>query len=96
MAIARAKLEADMPEQTCPKCGNRFPTGEGWAKSAVSLLIPAPAVPDMATQLRCPDCHHLFADSDIRYLAASRFQLPRVVFIVACLGLVIWAIYQVA
>jgi RNA polymerase subunit RPABC4/transcription elongation factor Spt4 len=70
-----------MAEQTCPKCGTHFLTGEDWAKSAVSLLIPAPAVPDMATQLRCLHCHHLFADSDICRLAipaATRYLRSRV------------------
>jgi hypothetical protein len=87
--------EASMEEQTCPKCGTRFPTSEGWAKTAVSLTIPAPAVPDMATQVRCPKCHHLFADSEVRHLAASHSRVPRVLVIVACLILVVWAIRRV-
>jgi len=33
--------------------------------------MPAPAVPDMATQVRCPRCGLLFADGDIRYLHAN-------------------------
>jgi uncharacterized C2H2 Zn-finger protein len=83
-----------MEEQTCPKCGTKFPTSEGWAKAVVSLLIPAPAVPDMATQVRCPHCHHLFADGEVRYLASSRSKVSRVLVILACLSLVVWAVYQ--
>ena len=83
-----------MAEQTCPKCGTRFPVSDGWAKSAVSLLIPAPAVPDMATQVRCPHCDHLFADGEIRHLAAPRLKLSRVFLILVCLGLVIWMAYR--
>ena len=81
-----------MEEQTCPKCGTRFPTSDGWAKSAVSLLVPAPAVPDMATQVRCPHCDHLFADGDVRYLDASPSRVSRVLIILVCLSLVVWAV----
>ena len=83
-----------MEEQTCPKCGTKFPTSDGWAKSAVSLTIAAPAVPDMATQVRCPQCHHLFADGEVRHLAASRLKVSHVLVILACLAFVAWAIYQ--
>jgi hypothetical protein len=83
-----------MEEQTCPKCGTKFPTGDGWAKTAVSLTIAAPAVPDMATQVRCPHCHHLFADGEVRHLAASRPKVSRALVILACLTFVAWAIYQ--
>lgn len=84
-----------MAEQTCPRCGTRFPTSDGWAKSTLSLLIPAPAVPDMATQVRCPHCHHLFTDSDIRHLAPAS-RISRAAFVVACVALVAWAVYQVS
>jgi hypothetical protein len=83
-----------MAAQTCPKCGTQFPTSEGWAKSAVSVLIAAPAVPDMATQVRCPHCHHLFADGEVRHLASSPPKASRVLFILAFFGLVVWAVFQ--
>ena len=79
-----------MADQTCPKCGTRFPTGDGWPKAAVSLLIPAPAVPDMATQVRCPRCHYLFADGEIRYLATSRFKVARIFLAIALVGVLLW------
>lgn len=83
-----------MEEQTCPKCGTTFRTSDGWAKTAISLTIPAPAVPDMATQVRCPQCHHLFSDGEVRHLAASRSKVARVLVILACLAFGAWAIYQ--
>jgi uncharacterized C2H2 Zn-finger protein len=83
-----------MEERTCPKCGTQFPTSEGWAKAAVSVLIPAPAVRDMATQVRCPHCHHLFADGEIRQLSSSRFKVSRVLVVVAVISVVVWVIYQ--
>ena len=87
-------LGGDMAEQTCPKCGTQFSTSDGWAKAAVSLLIPAPAVPDMATQVRCPHCQHLFADGEIRHLSSSRSKVFRVLVAVAAVGVVVWAVYQ--
>jgi transcriptional regulator NrdR family protein len=80
-----------MAEQTCPKCGTRFSTGEGWAKAAMSVLSQAPAVPDMATQVRCPHCQHVFAE--VRNIAPSS-NVSRLLFILACLPAVIWALYQ--
>jgi rubredoxin len=61
--------EAVMATLQCPKCDYKFEADHGFAKTAVSTLIPAPAVPDMATQVRCPNCRHLFADSEVRYLS---------------------------
>jgi uncharacterized C2H2 Zn-finger protein len=63
--------EAQMATLKCPRCDAEFPGGEGWAQSAVSTLIAAPAVRDMATQVRCPKCHHFFAGDDIRLLRSS-------------------------
>lgn len=50
-----------MSRLQCPNCGAFVDSSEGWAKAALSTLMPAPAVPDMATQLRCPGCHAVFA-----------------------------------
>ena len=51
----------------CPQCDSRVPACERWAQVAVSTLIAAPAVPDMATQVHRPNCRHLFAESEIRH-----------------------------
>ena len=80
-----------MAEQTCPKCGTQFSTSEGWAKAAMSVLSQAPAVADMATQVRCPHCHYVFAE--VRNIAPSS-KVSRILFILACLAAVVWALYQ--
>jgi uncharacterized C2H2 Zn-finger protein len=56
----------------CPKCDSTLSAGDGWAKTAVAMLMPAPAVPDMASVVRCPKCRHVFTDAEIRYLGAAR------------------------
>jgi ribosomal protein S27E len=83
-----------MAEQTCPKCGSKIPTSEGWAKATVSLLIPAPAVPDMATQVRCPHCQHLFAEGEVRYLSSSDSRFSRVLAIIVVAVVLGYAVYQ--
>jgi endogenous inhibitor of DNA gyrase (YacG/DUF329 family) len=61
-----------MAEQECPKCGATVSAKDGWANSAVStLFMIGPAVHDMATQVRCPQCQHLFTESEVRYRRAS-------------------------
>ena len=81
-----------MANQQCPKCGTHFPVTDGWARGAVSLLIAAPAVPDMATQVRCPNCNYLFADSEVRYLDSSGQR--RLMFLIALLlALLFWTVF---
>jgi hypothetical protein len=63
---------------------------DAWAKGALSLLIPAPAVPDMATQARCPKCQHLFSEGEIRYLRTVR---PRGIKLIV-LAVLVWAVYE--
>jgi len=63
-----------MSDLQCPKCDFRFPAegrGHRFAQVALSTLMAAPAVPDMATQVRCPNCHALFSEGDVRYLRAG-------------------------
>jgi len=82
-----------MENQECPKCGAHFPTNDGWAKNALSTLSPFPAVRDMATQVRCPKCGHVFAESDVSY---SRPPLPmglKILLTLLGVGVLIWAIY---
>jgi uncharacterized C2H2 Zn-finger protein len=80
-----------MAEQTCPKCGTSFPLADGWAKAAVSLTIQAPAVRDMATQVRCPHCGYVFADSETRYLQPPRLRVLGILLVVAVIALMAWA-----
>ena len=80
-----------METRTCPRCGSEVPTSSGWAKSAVSLLMQAPAVPDMATQLRCPMCHYLFTDADVRHESASSWRVLFWATLLGCAFLALWA-----
>lgn len=81
-----------MVNRTCPKCGTSFPDDNGgWAQSAISMLVPAPAVRDMATQARCPKCQYVFADSEVRFLSASGLKAVRTVIWFAIAALLAWA-----
>ncbi len=80
-----------MAEQICPKCGALFSTSGGWAKAAMSVLSQAPAVPDFATQVRCPHCNHMFPE--VRNIAPSS-KRSRALFILVCIAALIWAVYQ--
>ncbi len=55
-----------MAKRTCPGCGRRFSEGDAFAASAVSTLIPAPAVDDLATEVRCPGCGRVVTARDDR------------------------------
>jgi hypothetical protein len=84
-----------MPTRACPKCGSAVPmSDEGWAKSAISLLVPAPAIPDMATQVRCQNCGHLFAEGDVLYQDAGLVRAWRGVALLGCAFLVTWVLYK--
>ena len=61
-----------MAHLSCPHCGSRIVSERTWAQTAVSTLIAAPAVPDMATQVRCPRCGQISAASDMRVDAAGQ------------------------
>mgnify|MGYP000952805391 CR=1 FL=1 len=49
-----------MAKLVCPQCGSELSSPETWAKAALATLMAAPAVQDMATQVRCPTCQQLF------------------------------------
>jgi len=65
-----------MAALACPHCGASIPSERTWAQVAVSSLITAPAVPDMATQVRCGSCGRVSAASDMRLVVADRI-VPR-------------------
>lgn len=83
-----------MAKQSCPACGKSFPVETGWANATVALLMPAPAIPDMATQVSCPHCHHVFSNSEVRYLASSWGRGPVILVALLCVSLLAWAVYQ--
>src|SRR5512140_3616942 len=86
--------EVCMAHLECPKCGTKFKSGEGWANVAVATLIEAPAVPDMATQMRCPQCQHVFAENEIRYQRSSGLGAWAAALGLLGIGFLIWTIYQ--
>jgi hypothetical protein len=61
----------------CPHCGATLPDRRSWSEVAISTLVPSPAVPDMATQVRCSRCGRVSAASDLRYTVADRFLPSR-------------------
>lgn len=63
-----------MAHLRCPRCGADLPSERTWDQVAVSTLIAAPAVPDMATQVRCNHCGRTSAASDLRIAVADRFM----------------------
>ncbi|MEO8655354.1 MAG: hypothetical protein ABI409_14610 [Ramlibacter sp.] len=82
----------------CPKCDFKFSDeggGDNWAKVAVSTLMAAPAVPDMATQARCPNCHHLFAEGDVRYLRSTWPGRVGAWLVIIGVALMAWLVYRV-
>lgn len=80
----------------CPHCGASMPHQRSWAEVAVSSLVPAPAVPDMATQVRCNACGRVSAASDLRHSAADRFRPKRLVLGLLVAGVLLWAFTSVA
>lgn len=84
--------EARMATLRCPRCDSGFSVGEGWAKSALSTLIAAPAVPDMATQVRCPKCQYLFAEGEVRHLRSSWSTGLDVVLLLLALAVIAWLV----
>jgi ribosomal protein S27E len=83
-----------MAKIKCPKCGSEVPAEDGWAKAALSTTIAAPAVPDMATQVRCPSCQVVFAQSDVIYAGASATHRLRTIAWVGIFVAVAWVLYQ--
>jgi hypothetical protein len=46
----------------------------------------------MATQVRCPNCEHVFAASEVRYLSPSASS-RLIVVLVLLVALLIWAVH---
>jgi len=82
-----------MGDEECPKCGAHFPTADAWAKSALSTLVVAPAVQDLATQVRCPHCGHVFPEREARHLRTS-WPMGLMIFLALLVAAVlVWALY---
>lgn len=76
----------------CPKCGASLPDERSWGQSAAATLIAAPAVSDMATQVRCPKCGNVSAASDLRIATADRFRIPGWVLLIIGAAVLVWAV----
>ncbi len=85
-----------MAKMLCPKCGSAVPSENGWAKAALSTTIAAPAVPDMATQVRCPSCQVVFAQSDVLYAGASAPRYLRILTWIGTFAVLAWVLYLFA
>jgi ribosomal protein S26 len=66
-----------MASLRCPHCDAPMPDQRTWAEAALSTLVAAPAVSDMATQRRCDNCGRVSAASDLRHTVADRFSATR-------------------
>ena len=82
-----------MAQEECPNCGAQVPADHAFAKSALSVLIAAPAVQDMATQMRCPQCGQVFSEREVRHLRSSWPNRFMILFVVLGVSLVIWAMF---
>ena len=83
-----------MASLQCPHCGATLPSQRTWAQTAISTLIAAPAVPDMATQVRCEKCGRVSAASDVRHTAADGSKgsrlLPWLVAMALIVCVLVW------
>ncbi len=78
-----------MASLKCPHCGASLPSQRTWAQTAVSTLIAAPAVPDMATQVRCDKCGRLSAAGDLRHTAAKGVNASRLLLWIVAMAFVV-------
>jgi endogenous inhibitor of DNA gyrase (YacG/DUF329 family) len=78
----------------CPHCGNRIESERTWAQAAVSTLIPASAIPDMATQVRCAKCGRVSAASDLRSDTADKLTKPHLALWIVGVVVVVWAVFE--
>ena len=79
-----------MAKVICPRCEAEVSTSDGWASAAVSTTIAAPAVPDMATQVRCPNCQYVFADSEVRHNLPPHLSVRHLLWTLPILALLGW------
>jgi hypothetical protein len=75
-----------MAKLQCPNCRASVPSPESWAKAAMSTLMLSPAVPHMATQVRCQECRHLVTQFDDSQRAGCSALWPAVILIAVLLA----------
>lgn len=87
-------VEDDMSKLRCPHCGQPINSERTWAQTALSSLMAAPAIPDMATQVRCNHCGKVSAASDMRLDAAYKSTKLHLAVWVLGAALVVWAVVE--
>lgn len=80
-----------MARLKCPECGTLIESREGWAKAALSTLMVAPAVADMATQIRCPRCQALFTQAEGGTPGELRMLWPAAALLAVLLAIAVFA-----
>jgi hypothetical protein len=83
-----------MASLKCPHCDAPMPDQRTWAEAALSTLIAAPAVPDMATQRRCDNCGRVSAASDLRHTVADRFNSARLLLWIVAATFLAWVLMR--
>ena len=87
-------VEKVMATLKCPHCGSPIPSERTWAQAAVSSLMPAPAIPDMATQVRCAKCGHVSAACDMRTDTADKLTKAHLGLWIAAVVFAVWAVVE--
>ena len=80
-----------MATLVCPECGAEVTSPEGWAKSTLATLVPSPAVPGMATRLRCAHCQALFSQLPGVDAAGWRGLIPAAALLATLLAVALLA-----
>lgn len=80
----------------CPHCGHAIEVERTWAQVAVATLAAGPAMPDMATQVRCGHCGRVSAASDLRSRGAGATSRARWLVWLVGLALLAWAVAVLA
>ena len=90
LPCATSHLEGNIAMLRCPHCGSPVKSERTWAQAAVATLMAAPAIPQMATQVRCTACGRLSTASDLRIDAADKFTKPHLALWIVGLALLVW------
>lgn len=80
-----------MARLKCPECGTLIESPDGWARAAVSTLAIAPAVAEMATQVRCRKCQTLFSQTGGGKPGEMRMLWPAAALLAVLLAIAVFA-----
>lgn len=91
---ATSPVEEVMATLKCPHCGGSIESGRTWAQAAVSTLMAAPAIPDMATEVRCSKCGRVSAASNLRTETADQLAKPHLGLWIVGVVVLVWAVVE--